>query len=84
MKVLWFECCRLSFLFGIIEGNVTPFSGADADSVFNGDDEDAAVADFAGLCGFDDSLYCFSAFLSRTTIEMRIRSMELVSYSTPR
>ena len=33
MKILWVECCRLSFLFGIIEGNVTPFSGADADSV---------------------------------------------------
>ena len=65
MKILWVECCRLSFLFGIIEGNVTPFSGADADSVFNGDDEDTAVADFAGLCGFDDSLYClFCVFIA--------------------
>jgi Zn finger protein HypA/HybF involved in hydrogenase expression len=36
MKILWVECCRLSFLFGIIEGNVTPFSGADADSAIKG------------------------------------------------
>ena len=30
----------LSFLFGIVEGDVATFSGADADSVFYGDDED--------------------------------------------
>ena len=58
MKLVWFECCRLSFLFGIVEGDVTPFSCADANGVFDGNDEDTAVADFAGLCCFDNSLYC--------------------------
>ena len=51
MKIQWVECCRLTYLCGIREGNVTPFSGADADSVCNGDDEDTAVADNAGECG---------------------------------
>ena len=47
----------LSFLFGIVEGDVATFGGADADSVFYGDDEDTPVSDFSGLCGSDDGLY---------------------------
>lgn len=58
MKLAWFEYCRLSFLFGIVESNITPFSCTDADGVFDENDEDMAVAGFAGPCCFGNNLYC--------------------------
>ena len=74
----------LSFLFGIVEGDVATFGGADADSVFYGDNEDTSVTDFSGLCGFDDSLYClfcvFVAYYDRD--EDSLDGTGVVQYTT--
>lgn len=61
-----------------------PFAGTDADGVLYRDDEDAPVAYLARLGGFQYRLDGFLYILSRTTMESRMRSIELVSYTTPR
>ena len=49
--------CPLSFLFGIVECDVASLCSTYAYGILNGDDEDTSVADFTGLCRFDDGLY---------------------------
>ena len=44
-------------MFSVVEGNVSPLSGADADGILDGDDEDTSVAYLAGLCSLDDGFY---------------------------
>ena len=51
--------CVLSFLFGIIKCNVSPFAGTDADGICYGDNEDTAITDFSGLRCFDNGLHGF-------------------------
>lgn len=77
--VLTGVCNELFLLFCIVQGNISTFSCTDADGIFNGYDEDTSVTDLAGMSSLENGMNGLSTFFSRTTMETRILSMELVS-----
>lgn len=77
--------CRLTFLFCIVEGYVTTFGSAYPDKASSIGMTKIRPSPISPVCAaLMIACTVFSIFLSRTTIEIKIRSMVLVSYTTPR